>query len=147
MGLDPSSHINNGECVGMDKIASARLLLKAVKDLEASLLKPYEEYPANPETEFLNALTSVSFFSHVVFKDLVSRQGQQISANWAMLAAIALGDFDVAYRFLDIEILDITNEGQDLAQLEDIVATALKNHNRSERWQALLTKIERSKAI
>jgi len=131
----------------MNKIRSTRALLKAVKNLEASLLKPYDEYSANPETDFLNAIQNVSFFSRIVFKELVSRQGSNISANWAMSAAIAVGDYDEACRFLDVEILDLTNEGQDLVQLESMVSNALKNHNRSERWQALITQIVMSKTV
>ena len=139
-------------CIGnfgrMDKISSSRMLLKAVKDLEASLLKPYEEYPAKePEHDFLNAIASVTFLSRIVFKDLVLRQGEQISANWAMTAAISLGDFQEASRFLDVEIADLVEQGQDLAKLEETVAMALKNHSRSERWQELLTQIENAKTV
>jgi|GEM_PF-3651167 len=130
----------------MDKIASARILLKAVRDLEASLTKPYEELSATVQSDSLNAVTEVSHFSRVVFKDLASRQGQQISARGAWGAAVAVGEFDEAFRFLDMDIGDHKRDGRDLARLGESVALSLQNSNRSERWDVLLAQVETAKA-
>lgn len=65
----------------MKDIKSARLLVKAARDLEASLLKTYEPHPVDPETDFLNAAARVTFFSKTAFNDLVDRQGSNISAS------------------------------------------------------------------
>ena len=126
----------------MKDINSARLLLKAVKDLEASLLKPYEVFPENPQTDFLNAATSVAFFSRIVFKDLVKRQGSEISACWALTTAIAVGEFEEAVRFLEIEIADLKSEKLDLSQLRETTEGAIRNHKRSARWNQLLARID-----
>lgn len=131
----------------MNNIKSAQLLLKAARDLEESLLKPYEEFPENPKTDFLNAVVAVSFFSRIVFNDLVSRQGENMAASWAWRAAVAVGDLDEASRLLDVEILELKREGHDLEELEDTVALSLKNHKRSNRWETLLIQIEKAKTV
>ncbi|NHM19485.1 hypothetical protein [Tritonibacter mobilis] len=125
----------------MKDISTTRALMKAVKDLEASLILPYKVHPENPETDFLNAASSVAFFSRIVFKDLVARQGTEISARWAFSAAIALGDLEEARRFLRIEIDDIKSEGLHLDQLRESTELLLRNHGRSERWSVLLSEI------
>ncbi|MEP5821230.1 hypothetical protein [Tateyamaria sp.] len=129
----------------MDKIASSRILLRAVRELEASLIKPYEERSATVEVDFLSAVREVSLFSRVVFKDLASRKGQQISAGGAWGAAIALGDFDQALRFLDMDIDDHKRDGRDLDRLAESVTLSLQNSDRSERWDALLAQIKTAK--
>ena len=126
----------------MKDIKSTRLLLKALRDLEASLTKTYEPHPNNPKTDFLNAASSVAFFSRMVFKDLVARQRAEISASWALGAAIALGDLEEATRFLEIEIVDIKSKNLDLKQLRESTELAMRNHGRSERWNQLLMRIE-----
>lgn len=125
----------------MKDISATSALMKAVKDLEASLLLPYEAHPKNPETDFLNAASSVAFFSRIVFKDLVARQGSEISASWALSAAIALGDLEEARHFLRIEIDDMKSEGLQLDQLRESTELSLRNHGRSERWNVLLSEI------
>lgn len=125
----------------MNDIPAARALMKAVKDLEASLLLPYEAHPKNPDTDFFNAASSVAFFSRIVFKDLVARQGTEISASWALNAAIALGDLEEAHRFLRIEIEDMKSEGLHLDQLRESTEASLRNHGRLERWNELLSAI------
>lgn len=126
----------------MKDIGSARLLLKAVKDLEESLLKSYEVFPENPQTDFLNAATSVAFFSRIVFKDLVERQGLEISACWALTTAIALGELEEAIRFLEIEMSYLKSEEQDLTQLRETTESSIRNHKRSARWNLLLSRID-----
>ncbi|WP_300013555.1 hypothetical protein [uncultured Roseobacter sp.] len=125
----------------MKDISATRALMKAVKDLQASLLLPYEAHPRNPETDFLNAAASVAFFSRIVFKDIVALQGTEISASWALNAAIALGDLDEARQFLRIEIDDMKSEGIHLDQLKESTKLSLRNHGRSERWNVLLSEI------
>jgi len=126
----------------MKDIKATRALMKAVQDLEASLLLPYKMHPDNPETDFLNATESVAFFSRLVFKDLVARQGAEISASWALRAAIALGDFEEASRFLGVEIDDMKEESLGLEQLRKSTELALRNYARSERWNQLLSRID-----
>lgn len=126
----------------MKNIKSARLLVKAARDLEASLQKTYEPHPVNPETDFLNAAADVAFFSRIVFNDLVKRQGPNISTSWALRTAIAIGDFDKANRFLDVEIIDMKSENLDLAQLREIIELGIRHHGRSERWKQLLSRID-----
>lgn len=126
----------------MKDIKSTRLLVKALRDLEASLLKTYEPHPNNPETDFLNAASSVAFFSRIVFKDLVARQGAEISASWALGAAIALGDLEEATHFLEIEIADMKSENLDLKPLREGTELAMRNHGRLEQWNQLLMRIE-----
>lgn len=130
----------------MIDIKSAQYLLRALNRLEVSLQKPYETYPDRAETDFLNAVSDVAFLSRVVFDDLVSRQGADISTNWALNAAIELGEFEASNRLLKAEILEIQQENGDLEELTDMVASKLKNAKRSERWNALLTSIESAKA-
>jgi hypothetical protein len=129
----------------MKDIKSTRLLVKALKDLETSLLKPYDLHPDNPETDFLNAASNVAFFSRIVFKDLVARQGSEISASWALGTAIALGDLEEATRFLEIEIVNLKSEDIDLKQLRESTELAMRNHGRSDRWSELLLRIDDAK--
>ncbi|EBA17199.1 hypothetical protein RSK20926_09517 [Roseobacter sp. SK209-2-6] len=126
----------------MKDIISSRLLLKAVRDLEASLLTAYETDPDNPETDFLNAAANVAFFSKIVFRDLVQRQDTEITACWALTTAIALGDFEEAIRFLEIEIDDYKKENLDLGQLRDETETTLRSFGRSKHWKQLLSRID-----
>ena len=125
----------------MKDLPVTRLLMRAVEDLKASLLLPYEVYPDKAETDFLNAVSSVAFLSRIVFKDLIARQGTEIMAFWALQAAIALGDLEEARRFLRIEIAEIRSEGLELDQLRETVEVSLRNHGRSERWNVLLSEI------
>ena len=128
----------------MKDIKSARLLLKAAKDLEASLLKEYEVQPDDPGTDFLNAAANVAVFSKIVFRDLVERQGSDICASWALRASIALGEFEEAARFLDMEIVDMKSESLDLRQLRETTESAMRNHGRSARWKQLLLRIDQA---
>ena len=125
----------------MKDLPVTRLLMRAVEDLKASLLLPYEVYPDKAETDFLNAVSSVAFLSRIVFKDLIARQGTEIMAFWALQAAIALGDLEEARRFLRIEIAEMRSEGLELDQLRETVEVSLRNHGRSERWNVLLSEI------
>ncbi len=126
----------------MKDIKSSRLLVKASRDLETALLKAYEVHPDNPETDFLNAAASVAFFSKIVFRDLVERQGSEICASWALRTSIALGEFEQAARFLQIEIIDMKSENLDLRQLKESTESAIRNHGRSARWKQLLSQID-----
>ncbi|MEP0191991.1 MAG: hypothetical protein ABJE00_16460 [Erythrobacter sp.] len=126
----------------MKDIKSSRLLLKATKNLEASLHTEYEVYPDNPETDFLNAAANVAFLSKVVFKDLVTRQGAEISANWALNTAISLGEYEIAVRFLDTEISDMQRENLDLKELKESIAVTMKNYGRTKPWNQLLLRID-----
>ncbi len=126
----------------MKDIESSRLLLKAVKDLEASLHTAYEIYPVNPETDFLNATANVAFFLRIVFKDLVKRQESEISTSWALITAIALGEYEVAVRFLDTEIAEMQSENLDLKQLKESVEVTMRDYGRSDRWNQLLLRID-----
>lgn len=116
--------------------------MKAVKDLEASLHTEYEIHPVDPETDFLNAAASVALFSKLVFKDLLKRQGSEISACWALHTAISLGEYDVAVGFLDAEIADMQSDNLDLKQLKEAVEIMMRNHGRSKRWNQLLLRID-----
>lgn len=126
----------------MKDISSARLLLKATRNLGTSLSAHYEVSPDNPETDFLIAAAQVASLSKIVFKDLVSRQGSEICASWALDTAIALEDYENAERFLDEEIRDMKQEGLDLSDLVESTKLSLSNHWRSGRWNDLILRIE-----
>jgi len=125
----------------MKDIVASITLLKAVRDLEVSLQKSYDTKPENPETDFLIAAGNVAFFSKIVFKDLVARQGEEISASWATSLAIALGEFEEACSFIDRDVLQAKQEGVDLNIIRENIEMSLRNHGRSPRWRELLSRI------
>ena len=122
----------------MKDIRSARLLLKAVKNLEASLQKPYQPFPEDPAQDFFTSVANVILFSGVVYKDLVAQKGENVLASGALSAAIALDEYDYALRFLKEDIALVAQEGGDIETLRELVELGLKNHNRSDRWNQLL---------
>lgn len=125
----------------MRDIRSARPLLNAVRHLEAALQKRYDVTPEDPRTDFLNAVADVAFFSRIALRELADRQKDEITACWALSAAIALGDFDQAIAFLKMEIAQIEYDGGDLADLRETVRMALEAHSRSNRWNQLMVQI------